>query len=555
VKTMPRVKRTSYQPEAAARDAAEERNHPSLVHESAVNSVLGDDDTQEGSVNTDSRDDIIDMTAEVIQEESLDEGYNSETDGAEFQQPLVLAAKGKVAEAKISDKFRQTASEKDYRHRAKQRTFFKPHQRFESIPERNLGKHERRAVNHFDIIESDNGDGQIRITPKVWVPNAGYILGNAPLSHVGLCWTDRYGYIVPLGVDKLDNKLLGLSAEGKKVIKHCPKATKPLYDTLVTHCSRAPTVTAKRRAENMADDNAKKRKMASIANRRGGAVRTVVQSSEPIIKKVIDGVEVKDLTNTESPTPTQPNISKQPTTHAVTTAAGLIYQSNQWIERPNKRIPEVVLKGFSIPSGHSGDRWQPVIDACRNELMVTDDPMLGETLGYRLLSNLSLPMDRPAGVIGPLAAMHMHNMMKAVMSGTELVEMYRYYQEQHHQASTSQNALQTALDNADKALLNLKEAKERDNLEMSSLKDKASKNHFDGGWTVAQRCIAHAAGWKKEVWVAVEKTFNEEAYKIPSGFEEQKFADKDLFNLVPDDDEGVSNPSTLNFPAPENTQA
>uniref|UniRef100_A0A803MQB8 Uncharacterized protein n=1 Tax=Chenopodium quinoa TaxID=63459 RepID=A0A803MQB8_CHEQI len=147
VNTMPRVKRTSYQPEVAARDAAEEvesskkakqgevasssesddmetppnaeRNQPSSVHESAVNSVMGDDDTQEGSVNTDSMDDIIDMTAEIIQEENLDEGYNSETDGAEFRQPIVLATKGKVTEAKISKKFRQTALDKDYCQRAK----------------------------------------------------------------------------------------------------------------------------------------------------------------------------------------------------------------------------------------------------------------------------------------------------------------------------------------------------------------------------------------------------------------------------------------------------
>uniref|UniRef100_A0A803M9Z7 Uncharacterized protein n=1 Tax=Chenopodium quinoa TaxID=63459 RepID=A0A803M9Z7_CHEQI len=527
------------------------------------------------------------------------------------------------------------------------RTFFRPHPRFESIPERNLGKHERRVVNHFDIIESDNGDGRVRITPKVWVPNAGYILGNAPLSHVGLCWTDQYG------VDKLDNKLLGLSSDGKRVIRRCPKATKPLYDTLATHCSRTPSVSAKRKAESMADENAKKRKITSLANRRGTfprsgitrkpedrnkknqaenkdkppspkvQVKTVVQSSVAVVKKVIDIIDVEDLTNVESPTPPQPNIPDQAAGQTVTTAAGgsdtsapgLIYQSNQWIERPNERIPEVVLRGFSVPHGHSGDKWQPAIDACRNESMITDDPMLGGTLGYRLLSNLTLPMDRHAGVIDPLAAMHMHNMMKAVMSGTEIVEMYRYYQKQHHQASASQNALQTALDNADKALQNLKEAKERDDLEMSSLRETASKvkdlelevqqlktqitkknkivsrvstlekdleaakgsvhdlqekikileadkpgirqraNRFDGGWTAAQRCIAHTVGWKKEDWTAIEKTFNEEVFKIPSGFEEQEFANEDLFNLAPAEDEGISDPIFLDSPASDGAQA
>uniref|UniRef100_A0A803MY36 Uncharacterized protein n=1 Tax=Chenopodium quinoa TaxID=63459 RepID=A0A803MY36_CHEQI len=709
-------------PEVAARDAAEEaesskkakedqvalpsesddtdtpsnaeRDEPSIVHESAINSVLGDDDAQEDIVNADNRNDIIDMTVEIIQEENLDEGYNSETDGAEFRQPIILAARGKVAGAKINEKFRQTALEKYYCQRAKRfyklpdgfdlcvppsgssvldcpdghfaiylkhfdfglrfplhpfvvkilkawnvclvqltpptiravialiwphkytvhpklssckgwqdkfifmsvpddfplrRTFFRPHPKFESIPERNLGKHKRRAVNHFDIIESDNGDGRVRITPKVWVPNAGYILGNAPLSHVGLCWTDQYG------VDKLDNKLLGLSADGKRVIRRCPKATKPLYDTLTTHCSRTPTVSAKRKAESMVDENAKKRKTTSLANRR-------------VIKKVVDSIDVEDLTNVESPTLPQANIPDQPAPQTITTAAGgfdisapaLIYQSNQWIERPNERIPEVVLKGFSVPPGHSGDKWQPAIDACRNESMITDDPMLGGTLGYRLLSNLTLLVDRPAGVIGPLAAMHMHNMIKAVMSGTELVEMYRYYQEQHHQAVVSQNALQTTLDNANKALQKLKEAKERDNLEMSSLKETASKdleaakgsvhdlqekikvleadkpgirqravrrfltsqafctrlqNRFDGGWTAAQRCIAHNVGWKNEDWTAIEKAFNEEVFKILSGFEEQEFADEDLFNLAPAEDEGISDPSILDSPAFDGTQA
>ena len=66
----------------------------------------------------------------------------------------------------------------------------------------------------------------------------------------------------------MDNKLLGLSADGKRVLRRCPKATAS-YDTLASICGRAPAVSAKRRAELMADDNAKKRKLTSLANRRG----------------------------------------------------------------------------------------------------------------------------------------------------------------------------------------------------------------------------------------------------------------------------------------------
>uniref|UniRef100_A0A803LA17 Transposase (putative) gypsy type domain-containing protein n=1 Tax=Chenopodium quinoa TaxID=63459 RepID=A0A803LA17_CHEQI len=490
-----------------------------------MGSVLGDDETQEGSINNESREDIVDMTAEVIQEENLDEGYNSETDGAEFRQPITLPRGGKVAKAKINDDFRKMAIEKDYCRRAKKffnlpdgyelsiplsgtsvldcpagsvavymkhldfglrfplhpfvakilkawnvclvqvtpptiraviatiwvmlyrnypltlnvfrrlitlkrdgqsdgwwslytqprkytvhpkltsckgwqvrfffmsvpedfplrRTFFQPHPRFDSIPERDLGKHEERAVNHFDVSEFDEGDGKVRIVPKT-----------------------------------------------------LPKASIP-YDTLATVCGRAPAISAKRRAEIMADDNAKKRKTTSLANRRGGVVvissprqsegrggkkkdqsesektppTTKTKSPEAIVKKVIQGIEIEDLTTAESPRQLQPTVTIAPTTvGSDSRISALTYRSNQWIERVCGRFPDEVLKGFAVPAGHSGDRWQPRMDVGRNESMITDDPMQGGNLGYRLMRNLTLPMDRPAGPIGPLAAIHMHNMMK-----------------------------------------------------------------------------------------------------------------------------------------------
>uniref|UniRef100_A0A803NB47 Uncharacterized protein n=1 Tax=Chenopodium quinoa TaxID=63459 RepID=A0A803NB47_CHEQI len=487
-------------------------DQPSPIHESAVNSILGDED--DDNSDDKSRDDVVDLTAEVIQEERLDEEYNSKTDDNDFRQPLVLSRNSKVAKAIITDKFRKTAIEKYYCRRAKQfynlpdgynlylpsagscvldcpdghvvvyakhfdfglrfplhPTFYWPHPRFDTIPERELGRHELRTVNYFDIVESQDDEGRSRLALKVWVPNVGYIFSNAPLSHVGLCSTDCY-----------DNKQLGLSADGKRVIRRYPRAPSSRYDTLASYCSRASPVNPKRKAKKMADNQSKKRKLSTLRNRRGGNVRpativdkTVVQSSEPITKKMTDRVEIEDLTRTSDSSPLQPNETIPPVVPNIpitpsgsdTSISGLIYRSHQWIERPEGRFLEVVLRGFSVPPGHSGDRWQPNLDVYRNESLYTDDPMQGGNLGYRLLCNLAPPLDRPVGKIGPLAVV--------VMYGTELVEMYRYYQEQHHQSYANQNALQTASNNADKALNLLKEAKKRDDLELASLKDKAVK--------------------------------------------------------------------------------
>uniref|UniRef100_A0A803N291 Uncharacterized protein n=1 Tax=Chenopodium quinoa TaxID=63459 RepID=A0A803N291_CHEQI len=146
------------------------------------------------------------------------------------------------------------------------RTFYRPHSRFDTIVDRGLGVQERKAFDYFDIEEIDLGDDRVQIVPRVWVPNVKHILGNAPLSHVSLCATDSYG------VEKLDKKILGLSADGKNVLRCCPKSPKPRYDTLTTYGSRSSARNPKRKAEEMADDSAKKnpKRLTSLANRRGG---------------------------------------------------------------------------------------------------------------------------------------------------------------------------------------------------------------------------------------------------------------------------------------------
>ncbi|XP_021734065.1 uncharacterized protein LOC110700777 [Chenopodium quinoa] len=213
------------------------------------------------------------------------------------------------------------------------------------------------------------------------------------------------------------------------------------------------------------------------------------------------------------------------------------------------------------------------MDVFCNESIFTDDPLRGGNLGYRLLRNVSTPVDRPSGQIGPVAAQHMHDLMRAVASGTELVEMYRFYQDKYHQNISNQQSLETALKNAKKAFDGIKLIKAKDDAELSSLREKVEKmknleeeikdlksqledknavkdklsiaqsdlskaketignlegqlqkmeadksgvrqravsrylssaefcsklqDRFDGGWTAARRCAAHAIGLKQE---------------------------------------------------------
>uniref|UniRef100_A0A803NEN7 Uncharacterized protein n=1 Tax=Chenopodium quinoa TaxID=63459 RepID=A0A803NEN7_CHEQI len=102
-----------------------EKGSKSPVHDSAINSVLNDDDDSDEEVNqgdnaeSPERAEMIDLMAQVTHEESLDEEYDSETDEVDFRQPLILPSNSKVAEASVSKVWLKLAEEKEYCRKAK----------------------------------------------------------------------------------------------------------------------------------------------------------------------------------------------------------------------------------------------------------------------------------------------------------------------------------------------------------------------------------------------------------------------------------------------------
>uniref|UniRef100_A0A803L500 Uncharacterized protein n=1 Tax=Chenopodium quinoa TaxID=63459 RepID=A0A803L500_CHEQI len=772
-----------------------ERDSKSPVHDSAIKSVLNDDDdsneevNQGGNAESPERAEMTDIMAQVTHEESLDEEYESETDEADFRQPLILPSNSKVAEASVSKVWLKLAEEKEYCRKAKRfyglsdryelilpppsatvldcpdghiavyakhfefglrfplhpfiakifkawnvclvqvtpptiravislvwvliyknfpltlnlfrrlitlkrvgqsegwwslytashkftvnpklssckgwqdkfffmsvpedfpirRTFFRPHPRFGHIAERELGPQEQKACDYFDAVRV-NIDVKTCVVPKVWLPNVKYILNNAPLSYIGLCRTNNYG------PHKLDKTALGLSSDGRRVLFHCPPSPRPALETFNSFCSRAPTRNPKRRAEEMADENVRRnQRLTSLANRRGGIVPSISTRKEdgPESKRSKTDIEqpkaplppktsapenadkvFEDLTASPIPQQETVPISAEPQqvgpVISDVSAPGITYRGEQWIEHVEGKIPDEVLNRVRAPKGRSRDQWRPEMDVFRNESIFTDDPLRGGNLGYRLLRNVSTPVDRPSGQIGPVAAQHMHDLMRAVASGTELVEMYRFYQDKYHQNTSNQQSLETALKNAKMALDGIKVIKAKDGAELATLRKKVEnmknleeeikdlksqledknvvkdqlsiaksdlskvkttisslegqlqkieadkpgirqravsrylssaefcsklQDRFDGGWTAAQRCAAHAIGLKQEDWAKIEAALNNDAHKTPSSFEQQEFSDADIFNLAPSDDIGVSDPKILDSPEPENKTA
>uniref|UniRef100_A0A803L728 Uncharacterized protein n=1 Tax=Chenopodium quinoa TaxID=63459 RepID=A0A803L728_CHEQI len=149
-------------------------------------------------------------------------------------------------------------------------------------------------------------------------------------------------------------------------------------------------------------------------------------------------------------------------------------------DSPPLNQPTTIDHSEPQAKAHTGSN--PELDVCRNESIFTNDPLRGGNLGYQLLHNLATPVDRPASLVGPVAAQHMHDLMKesyqtnmVVASGTELVEMYRYYQEQHYQAALDPQTTEAALKNAQKALDGVIAAKKKDDEELKALREKADK--------------------------------------------------------------------------------
>uniref|UniRef100_A0A803N290 Uncharacterized protein n=1 Tax=Chenopodium quinoa TaxID=63459 RepID=A0A803N290_CHEQI len=255
-------------------------------------------------------------------------------------------------------------------------------------------------------------------------------------------------------------------------------------------------------------------------------------------------------------------------------APGIVYRSNQSIERPSGKLPDEVAKKFDVPTGSSRDRWQPQLDVYRNESIFIDGLLQGGNLGYRLLHNLAIPVDRPTGLVGSVAAQHMHDLMKVSYPANA-------------------DILPINIESVQKALDGLVAAKKKEDEELKSLREKVKnfksneeeiktlcqqlneKSKVIERLLVVQKELADAKGAighleekiqkiesnkpgirqraEKAEWAKVEAAFNNKAQENATGFEQQEFADEDLFNADPSEDDFLVDPSLLNSPRPEKT--
>uniref|UniRef100_A0A803LK22 Transposase (putative) gypsy type domain-containing protein n=1 Tax=Chenopodium quinoa TaxID=63459 RepID=A0A803LK22_CHEQI len=288
------------------------------------------------------------------------------------------------------------------------RRFHHPHSMFETIRSRALGKMEKKAFKWFNCTYVSAGKKN-KVVPGVWLPHCNYILGNAPLSHVGLCHTDAFG------IDKLDFNRLGLHSDGR-VKQQCPDRPKKSYDTLPVFATRASKRKRTRQQDMAPTERVTKPRTLAVKRGGGNASKRTSESSDrkpqkkqkkhdgdaaPLYQEAqktwpegvvnledeTDPHPAKKLTVTlrdpkglrvssEVRTGQMASIEKPPSKET-TVVSGRTGGPNKnvfvsalvgdFIEIPRVRIPEEVAEELAVPFGAAGDPWHPRINVNRGE--------------------------------------------------------------------------------------------------------------------------------------------------------------------------------------------
>nr|XP_021851966.1 uncharacterized protein LOC110791524 [Spinacia oleracea] len=134
--------------------------------------------------------------------------------------------------------------------------FHLPRPHMNHYPIRELGFREKRAHQFVSCLHVDTGLQKSVTVPKYWLPPAKYILGNGPLSAVGLCHTHT------LGLHTLNFAILGLGKDGRPTTNNPPNP-KGVFSTLSTYATQANKKRGSTREEVVSESPAKKTKRLS----------------------------------------------------------------------------------------------------------------------------------------------------------------------------------------------------------------------------------------------------------------------------------------------------
>ncbi|XP_056698951.1 uncharacterized protein [Spinacia oleracea] len=134
--------------------------------------------------------------------------------------------------------------------------FHLPRPHMNHYPIRELGFREKRAHQFVSCLHVDTGLQKSVTVPKYWLPPAKYILGNGPLSAVGLCHTHT------LGLHTLNFAILGLGKDGRPTTNNPPNP-KGVFSTLSTYATQANKKRGSTREEVASESPAKKTKRLS----------------------------------------------------------------------------------------------------------------------------------------------------------------------------------------------------------------------------------------------------------------------------------------------------